>query len=111
MSYTCSFSPEFWLAEGEPYDRSDLALNSLGQPVSVYSAILVALKNDTMRSALLELVGIDTADTILDDETIADELFTRAQDVNTCSNLSTPVRVWLDSDGWVEVAVYEDDKS
>jgi hypothetical protein len=111
MSYECSFAPEFWLAEGEPYDRADLALNSKGQPVSVYSAIILALQDASTRSALIELCGLGEDSQLPYDDTIAEELLLRAQSVNTCSNLSSPVRVWLDDDGWVDVAVYEEDRS
>ena len=104
MAYEASFSPEFWLAEGEPYDRSDLALDARGCPMSVYSAILVALQDKSLRSALVELLGVE--DSLLFDDSMAEQLLSKAQEVNTVENLGSPVGVWLDQKGWIQVKVY-----
>jgi hypothetical protein len=106
MSYEACFSPEFWLAEGEPYDAGP-TLNGRGNPVSVYSAILLALQNASMRQALLDLAGDPRG--LATDDSLACELLTKAYKVNTVSNLDVPVRVWLEPKGWVDVAVYEAD--
>jgi hypothetical protein len=49
MAFSLEFSPEFFFADGEPYDRGDLALNSNGNPVSLYSSILQSLEDPYFR--------------------------------------------------------------
>lgn len=106
MAYGLSFAPEFFLAEGEPYDRGDLATNDAGRPTSLYSAILMALADSDRRPALLEILGVKEQHAPMDD-TLALELLDRAQQVNTCGSLGPgAVDVWLDSDGWVTVEVW-----
>lgn len=101
MAYELSFSPEFFLAEGEPYDRSDLALNSAGKPTSLYSAICMALEDENFRVRASETFDVRTY------HLTATFLLEKAQEVNTCSTLSCPVSVWLDPQGWLTVDVWE----
>jgi hypothetical protein len=102
MAYDLSFSPEFFLAEGEPYDRSDLALNTAGKPVSLYSALCLALENEDFRTRASETFDVGP------NHLTAEFLLDKAQEVDTCGTLSSPVDVWLDSDGYLTVEVYDD---
>lgn len=105
MSYELSFSPEFFYAEGEPYDRSDLALNSAGKPISVYSAICMMPDDEWIE--LCKKHGANASDEILRGigrETAMDWVY----EANTCSNLTVPVRVWLDDDGDFTVEVWDE---
>jgi len=103
MSFELSFSPEFYFAEGEPYDRRDLALNADGQPYSVYSAICLMAEKDkrAWRHLAKEVFGCKpehlTAETVLD----------KIQETNTCGTLSVPVDVWIDPEGYHTVEVHE----
>lgn len=107
MTIECSFSPEFWLAEGEPYDRTDLALNSKGQPVSVYSAICQALEtSEAFKDDVRTLLEVENVD--LPDDVLADELFSRATQVNLCDDYRVPVNVYLDEECSISVAVYDE---
>jgi hypothetical protein len=95
MSFNLQFSPEFFFAEGEPYDRSDLALNWRGKPVSLYSAacyvqINMARMWDDMAQDLFDCSG-----SMLLPEMVVE----RAKETNACTDLSSPVQVWIDSDG------------
>lgn len=101
MPYELSFSPEFFLAEGEPYDRSGLALNRAGKPISLYSALCLALENEDFRVRASETLGVRTY------HLTATFLLEKAQEVNTCGTLSCPVDVWLDAQGWLTVDVWE----
>ena len=101
MSYELSFSPEFFFAEAEPYDRSDHAVNAKGEPVSVWSAIhmmpddkWIAMCEDLFPGINPEIVSPDA-------------VLMKIQDTNTCSNLNSPVRVWIDENGDHTVEVYE----
>ena len=103
-----SFSPEFFLAEGEPYDRSDLALNKRGRPVSVWSAIQVMhdKKPERWKDMAREVFGLNEKDAeLLMGEAVLDKI----QETNTCSSLGTPVAVWIDSEGVYRIEVFEAD--
>lgn len=103
MSFSLSFSPEFFLAAGEPYDRSDLALNADGEPYSVYSAICVMAdkrKRDWNHMAS-EVFGCKGEH--LTPETVLDKI----RETDTCGTLSNPVDVWIDPEGYFTVDVHE----
>lgn len=103
MSFELSFSPEFFLAEGEPYDRRALALNAEGEPYSVYSAIchMAEKRKADWRRMAREVFGCKpehlTAETVLE----------KIQETNTCGTLSNPVDVWIDPEGHYTVEVHE----
>ncbi len=101
MAYELSFSPEFFLAEGEPYDRSDLALNSAGKPISLYSALCLALQDENFRVRASEAFDVRTY------HLTATFLLEKAQEVNRCGALYCPVTVWLDPQGWLTVDVWD----
>lgn len=102
-------TPEFWFAEGEPYNRPDLALNSEGQPVSVYSAIIMACDDEDFRANAAEVLQLDCSPDIVKD-VIGDELMNMALDTQTSSNLDSPVEVWIDEEGELRIHVYEVDR-
>lgn len=104
MSYSLGFSPEFFLAEGEPYDRSDLALNAEGKPVSVYSALCKWQEDSPEEWAELAKDVFDCKPEFLSAETVLEKI----QETDTCMNLSVPVRVWIDSEGDYSVEVWDD---
>lgn len=103
MSFELSFSPEFFLAEGEPYDRSDLALNADGEPYSVYSAICLMQRKDRKKWNRMAREVFGCTGVRLNPETVLE----RIQETNTCGTLSVPVDVYVDSDGSYTVDVHE----
>lgn len=100
MSFSLSFSTEFFLAEGEPYDRHDHAVNASGQPISVWSALLM-MPSEAWTELAREVFGC--APELLAPETVLDKI----QETDTCSALTVPVRVWIDSDGDYFIDVWE----
>lgn len=102
MAYSLSFSEEFFLAEGEPYDRSDRAVNSEGKPVSLYSAICM-MPDEQWKEIAADLFNLKGEPGLLAPEAV----FEMARETGTCSNLNSPVEVWIDSDGEYRVKVYE----
>lgn len=114
MPYSHSFAAEFYYAEGEPYDRADLALNAAGNPISLYSAILKKLQDEAWRVEVLEAL-LPAAKPIVPrqscpgiDDIAAFELLEMARRTDTCTNLSSPVEVWLDEAGDFRVEVYDE---
>lgn len=102
-SYELSFSPEFFFAEGEPYDGGpDLPAK---KPISVWSAIETMRLADPDRWADLakEVFDLDRPD-YLTPEAVMDKV----QETNTCGDLSSPVDVYIDPDGYFTLDVYDD---
>lgn len=107
MSYELSFSPEFFLAEGEPYDRSDDATNRKGQAVSVWTAIAHFKQHEPnrWREMASELWGLRGRHR---DLLMAEAVLDKIRETNTCSNLNTPVEVWIDPEGIYRVKVWDE---
>lgn len=100
MSFSLSFSPEFFLAEGEPYDRADLAVNAKGKPVSVWSA-LGMMPEEQWAELAREHYGLEPD--MLERETVLDTI----RETDTCTDLRVPVEVWIDPEGYYCVKVWE----
>lgn len=107
MSYDLSsFSEEFFLGEGEPYDRPDLCANDDGRPTSVWSAILVWHDEHpdewrAMAANQWDLQGSDAE--LLMGEAVLD----RIRQTNTCTNIAgATIEVWIDRSGWNRLKVW-----
>lgn len=91
MAYALSFAPEFFWGDGSI--RSD-------RPICVYQAIL-SLPEDTWAGLARDV--FDCAPDDLDPETV----LCKVQETNTCRNLDSPVEVFVDSDGFYTLLIYE----
>jgi hypothetical protein len=105
MAFNLTFGPEFFLAEGEPYDRDDRAVNDDGLPTSVWSAIDHWKEHNPeqwvcMAKKCFDLNKRDSE--ILMGEAVLELI----QQTNTCSDIRTPVEVWIDEDGDFKLKVY-----
>jgi len=96
MSYELSFTPDFFSNEQEKpnYNR----------PTNVIDAIeAMRINHPELFSAMKEEVFNITKDNIyLDAETVLKKIY----QTNTCSNLDSPVEVWIDEEGFYTVLVY-----
>lgn len=100
MSYELSFSPEFFLRDGEPYD-SDRGVTD--KPTSVWQAI--ESQRVLAPEKWLELaMHMGCKPEHLTPEHVLQEV----QETNTCSCLSAPVEVWIDPEGWFRLWVYDE---
>lgn len=102
-SYELSFSPEFFFAEGEPYDGGpELPAR---RPISVWSAVETMRLTDPDRWAELakEVFGLDNP-SYLTPESVLEKI----QETNTCGTLSSPVDVYIDPEGYFTVDVYDE---
>lgn len=102
MAYDLSFSEEFFFAEGEPYDRADHAVNSEGQPVSVWSA-LALMPDEEWAEMVCDVFAWDGDPEHFPPEEVLEKL----RNTDTCSNLNSPVEVWIDEEGDYTVKVWE----
>jgi hypothetical protein len=98
MSFELSFSPEFFFAEGEPYDGGPEHGN---RPTSVWGAICRALSDTKQRGRIAEVLGCEPE--FVTPEAVLDQI----REVNSCSNLTVPVEVWVDDGGWVTLRVWD----
>lgn len=109
MSYSLMFCSSFFYADGEPYDRDDLALNAEGNPTSVYSAICLSLRDASWKKDIVHSLLGDACLSLAED-LVAQALMDMVRRTDTCSNLSSPVRVWIDKSMDFTVEVYDADK-
>lgn len=99
MSYELSFSPEFFHGEfGEE------GVEVTDKPRSVLEA-LYSLEISTVKLIMKDVLGIDWQENYLPED-IFRLLLLQIRKVNTCSNLSTPVEVWIDELGDYTIEVY-----
>ncbi|MBI5757308.1 MAG: hypothetical protein HZA46_02175 [Planctomycetales bacterium] len=98
VSYSLSFSPDFFRSN-HPDGPDDLQSNE--SPTSVEQAIR-SLSDDVWESLARVVFRCDPE--YLDVETI----LRRIVETNTCSNLDSPVDVWIDRGGGFRVRVFEE---
>ena len=107
MAYSLSFSDDFY-CDGDPNE-----MEASDKPTCLYQAILQFVQEKPreycklVKKAKLVNRGVESK-FILSGEMIAwDFLAYVRHEVNTCSNLSSPVEVWLDEQGYNTVKIYE----
>lgn len=95
MAFSLSFSPEFLLGteESDVIERSD-------RPLSVLQAI-VSLTEQQRAAIAREVCGCD-------EKALSDDLILqRVMETDTCTDLTPPVEVWIDSEGFHTVLVFD----
>lgn len=94
MAYDLSFSDEFFIRDdGECEESSE-------RPTTVWQAIH-SIQREQWEAIARDVFRV--APSRLDPETVLD----RIRRTNTCSNLDSPVRVWIDDDGSYYVMVHD----
>jgi len=91
-----SFSPEFWRIPDEPC----IPFASRGRPLSIEQA-LWEMDNDDWDMMVKQLFA-DCHSTV-----IPTDILLIIKETNTCSNLDSPVEVWIDKDGDFRIKVYD----
>lgn len=104
MSYSLSFSPEFFGLPGELYD-SDYTEEHGDRPYSVIGA-LRALDEDTWINIAVDVFGMgDDMAEYLTIESVLDKI----RETDMCTDLRSPVAVWIDPEGYYTIDVYDRD--
>lgn len=98
MAFELSFAEDFFWGDGMDGDygwqeKSD-------HPTSVAQA-LFSMPEEEWNEMVKEVFGCDPE--FVDVETVMEKV----RDTNTCTDLSPPVEVWIDEEGWYKVQVYE----
>jgi len=91
MSYSLSFSPEFYDSEDD---------YSADRPFTVRQA-LEAMPDDRWAELAREVFGCEPE--FLDTDTVMQKI----AETDTCGTLSSPVDVWIDPEGYFTVDVYD----
>ncbi len=95
MSYSHSFSPEFYYGD----ETEDLRKSK--RPTTVRQALFSMPHKDWL--AMCEDLFPDCEASCLDLDPVMDKIM----ETNTVSNLTVPVRVWIDPEGYYTVDVYD----
>jgi len=103
MSFKLSFSEEFFTDETFPYDTE-----ASKRPTNVYQAI-VSLSKKELREIGRKVLRIPAKSLHfwVDTELAAADVLDKVRETNTCSNLTVPVRVWIDPKGDYTLTIYE----
>ena len=96
MPYALSFSEDFF-CNGNPEE-----VRPSDWPTSVYQAIL-SMSQAKWNEIAREVFHVES--NRLDPLTVLH----RIRQTNTCSNLESPVQVWIDREGFYELLVYDGD--
>ena len=101
MSYSLSFSESFFTDESFPCDTQPS-----NRPTTVYQAIIglpkaeqLAIARDVMKSPHPVLY--------VQSESFAADVLDRVRETDVCDDLSSPVEVYIDPEGWHSVLVYD----
>jgi hypothetical protein len=94
MSYELSFSPEFFA--GDPDEDEDCR----SHPTNVRAA-LFAMPRTKWNEMARDVFNVDG------DYLEVWDVMDKIQETNSCSNLSVPVEVWIDEQGYYTVKVWE----
>ncbi|MEX1096291.1 MAG: hypothetical protein WED34_09595 [Planctomycetales bacterium] len=94
MPFSLSFSEEFFV------DGDIDAVAPSDRPSSVMQAIL-SMSDETWNRIARDVFHVDPDH--LDPLVVLE----RVRETNTCSNLDSPVSVWIDEEGWYDLRVYD----
>lgn len=100
MSFELSFGPEFFFAEGEPYDRGPYTAEEIAKPTSVWMAIEnmdVEQRYDVAKDCFGCMPQHLTSETVMD----------RIRETDTCRDLRSPVEVYIDESRIHSIEVWE----
>ncbi len=102
MAYSLSFNREFFSGDGEVDMYS---IQPSNRPTSVLQAI-ISLSNEEKINIAKEVMESTNPEFYVDSESFEFDVLEKVRETNTCSNLDTPVSVWIDPEGWYTVEVY-----
>jgi len=101
MSYSLSFSESFFADETFPYDTEPS-----NRPTTVYQAIISLPKAEQLAIAR-EVMKSPHPVLYVMSESFASDVLDRIRETDTCADLSSPVEVYIDPEGWYSVQIYD----
>ena len=97
MAYGLSFSEAFFVGD----EGTDDLPKKSDRPTNVRQA-LFSMPKDRWNEMCREVFGCEP------DYVDLDTALSKVQETDTCSNLDSPVTVWIDEDGFYTVDIYEE---
>ena len=99
MAFSLSFADAFYMIEGDDELSPD---DMEGRtPVTVYQALL-AMDDETWEEMAKDVFNCDPD--CLDRDMVIEKI----RETDTCSDLTSPVSVWIDDEGNFTIEVYDD---
>ena len=99
MAFELSFSEEFFTGDDSQY--IDGQMKNARKPKSIRQA-LVSMSTRKWKAMCADVFpGVDTD--YIELETVEQQV----REVNTCSDLCSPVEVWIDSEGYHTLSIHE----
>lgn len=105
MSFSLSFAEAFFTDETFPYDTEPS-----NHPTTVYQAIISLPKSEQVAIAR-DVLGSPHPYLYIKTESFACDVLDKVRETDTCDDLSSPVEVYIDKDGWHSVMVYDEVQS
>lgn len=103
MAYSLSFSESFFCPE-VPFEE----IEPSDEPTTVLQAIM-SLDRKTRIEIARDIFGhMGLQGLYADSEEFIWDVMDKVRETDTCDDLSSPVTVYIDPDGWYSVTVYED---
>src|SRR5215831_7827339 len=99
MAYSLSFTDEFFADETFPETEPS------ARPTSVYQAI-VSLDKRTKVEIAREVMNSPHPYLYVTTESFAYDVLDKVRETDTCGDLSSPVDVWIDPEGFYTLDVY-----
>jgi len=100
MRYELSFSQGFFTDETFPYETK-LSEHA----TTVYQAIVSLPKEDKL--AIAKILHSDNPEVYIQTESFDCDVLDKVMETNTCAQLSSPVDVYIDTEGFYSVLVYD----
>lgn len=98
MAFSLSFSPEFFVG---PHDLEGGVEFDAERPTSVFQA-LTTMSDEDWASLARDVFGCEP------DFLDVDTVMAKIRETDSCRDLRSPVEVYIDSDGWHSVRVYDE---
>jgi hypothetical protein len=98
MSYELSFSSEFFFAEGDDHFGGETE-----RPTTVYSALKSAC---TLKPEWWQEMCQEVFPNVKPDRVDINMVMDKVRETNSCRDIRSPVRVYIDDAGWYSVEVY-----
>ena len=102
MSFTLCFTEDFFTGTESLED-----IEPSKNPTNILQGIVSWYLYDphTFKEMVQEVLGTEMPDYL--PETLPFDLLDKVREVNTCTDLSSPVSVWIDTEGYHTIEVYD----
>lgn len=104
MAFGLSFSDSFFKQEGDDNIDPENAESEIGNPTSVWQALMLKTESEW------EEIAKEVFDLNSGDDLDCDMVMDKIRETDTCTDLSSPVHVYIDEEGYYAVDIYDEGK-